>query len=334
MSRTQGPGFASKRHLNGQLSELIASSIKKGRLKPGTLLLEGAIADLFEVSRSPVRQALARLHEQGLISTFDGRGYLVGDGSVGPLRSKLDAGAFEALEDAGRPTRVQSWESVYDDIERTLLHHSLFGPSRINELELSRHFGISRTVSNQVLTRLQLMGLLDRDERQRWVLPEWDERRLADLYEIRRRIEPYVLQRAAEYLPVAKLERFIARLHQAVEQYPDMESRAFDDLESDLHIRTLGYCPNRQMLDILQRTHSLLLSGKHILLDKSYFPEDEPFFKEHLEVFESLQRKRPDEAAEAMEQHLIIAERKVGHRMMQFKTNNRVEPVAFLERTE
>ncbi|WP_343351894.1 GntR family transcriptional regulator [Pseudomonas sediminis] len=324
-----------KKHLNDQLFELIAASIRKGRLKSGTLLLEGPLADLFGVSRSPVRQALLSLHQAGLVCTFEGRGYLVGAQPGKVLRRKLEAADFKLTDEQAQvPRKTETWKSVYDQIERDLLHQSLFGTYRINELELSRHYAISRTVSSQVLTRLSLMGLVERDERSRWQLGQWDEARLAELYEVRRRLEPYVLMRAAEFIDGEQIEGYIERLHQAVDLYPDMDSRQFDDLESDLHIETLGRCPNRQMLQILRRTHSLLLSGKHILLDKSYFPDEEPFFREHLSIFENLQAGRPDLAAQSMEEHLVIAERKVKQRLAQFRAQNVIQAVPYLERID
>lgn len=321
-----------KKHLNDQLYDVIAASLDDGRIVPGTLILEGRLAEIFGVSRSPVRQALARLHEDRRISTFKGRGYLAGQQPSQVIRNKLDADAFALLPGQSRLRKTESWQRVYNDIERELLHHSIFGSHQINELELSKHYRISRTVSNQVLTRLQLMGLVEKDERSRWQLIEWDSQRLADLYEVRRRLEPYVLGRAAEHIPMEKLQHFIARLKQAMVQYPEMESCEFDDLESDLHIRTLSYCPNREMLQMLRRTHSLLLSGKHILLNKNYFPEEEPFFQEHLEIFEHLRRGEPRLAAASMEEHLLIAERKVGHRLAYFKAHNSVADVPYLER--
>ncbi|OHC69992.1 MAG: GntR family transcriptional regulator [Pseudomonadales bacterium RIFCSPLOWO2_02_FULL_63_210] len=321
-----------KKHLNDQLYDVIAASLDDGRIVPGTLILEGRLAEIFGVSRSPVRQALARLHEDRRISTFKGRGYLAGQQPSQVIRNKLDADAFALLPGQSRPRKTESWQRVYNDIERELLHHSIFGSHQINELELSKHYRISRTVSNQVLTRLQLMGLVEKDERSRWQLIEWDSQRLADLYEVRRRLEPYVLVRAAEHIPMEKLQHFIARLKQAMVQYPEMESCEFDDLESDLHIRTLSYCPNREMLQMLRRTHSLLLSGKHILLNKNYFPEEEPFFQEHLEIFEHLRRGEPRLAAASMEEHLLIAERKVGQRLAYFKAHNSVADVPYLER--
>lgn len=321
-----------KKHLNDQLYEIIAASIRDRRLRQGTLLLEGHLAELFDVSRSPVRQALARLCEEQLICTFDGRGYLVGATPTEINRNKFDMTVFGTVAKTSRPKKTESWRRVYNDIERELLHHSLFGSHRINELELSRYYKISRTVSNQVLTRLHLLGLVEKDERSRWQLLEWDERRLEELYEVRRRLEPYVLLRAAEHIPAEKVRLFIERLQRAVEQYPDMESRQFDDLESDLHIRTLGYCPNREMLQMLRRTHSLLLSGKHILLDKSWFPEEEPFFQEHLEIFGHLDRKDAKSAAQSMEDHLLIAERKVGQRLAYFKSHSSVADLPYLDR--
>lgn len=324
-----------KKHLNDQLFELIAASIRKGRLKSGTLLLEGPLADLFGVSRSPVRQALLSLHQAGLVCTFEGRGYLVGAQPGKVLRRKLEAADFKLTDEQAQvPRKTETWKSVYDQIEGDLLHQSLFGTYRINELELSRHYAISRTVSSQVLTRLSLMGLVERDERSRWQLGQWDEARLAELYEVRRRLEPYVLMRAAEFIDGEQIEGYIERLHQAMDLYPDMDSRQFDDLESDLHIETLGRCPNRQMLQILRRTHSLLLSGKHILLDKSYFPDEEPFFREHLSIFENLQAGRPDLAAQSMEEHLVIAERKVKQRLAQFRAQNVIQAVPYLERID
>lgn len=321
-----------KKHLKDQLYEFIAGSIREHRLPKGTLLLEGHLAELFQVSRSPVRQALARLCEEQLICTFDGRGYLVGAAPGEILRHKFDAGVFVTVSKASRPKKTEAWQRVYNDIERELLHHSLFGSYRINELELSRYYRISRTVSNQVLTRLHLLGLVEKDERSRWQLIEWDDRRLEELYEVRRRLEPYVLMRAAEYIPVEEVRLFIERLQQAVATYPNMESRQFDDLESDLHIRTLGYCPNREMMQMLRRTHSLLLSGKHTLLDKSWFPEEEPFFHEHLEIFGHLGRKKSKLAAQSLEEHLLIAERKISQRLAYFKSHSSIADLPYLDR--
>lgn len=321
-----------KKHLNDQLYDIIALSIKKGELLEGTLLLEGRLAEIFSVSRSPVRQALLNLHQSGFICTFDGRGYLVGKEPSEVLRRKLERHDFKLSKNSTAvPRKTETWKAAYNRIERDLLHQSLFGSYRINELELSRYYTISRTVSSQVLTRLSLMGLVERDERSRWQLNQWDEARLSDLYEVRRCLEPYALIRAAEFIKRDQLKGYIDRLHSAMNAYPDMDSRQFDELETDLHIEALGYCPNRQMLKILRRTHALLLSSKHILLDKNNFPDEEPFFHEHLSIFEKLYAGRADLAAQSMEEHLLISEHKVKQRLASFRGHNSIAAVPYLE---
>lgn len=321
-----------KKHLRDQLYDIITLSIKSGELAEGTLLLESRLAEIFGVSRSPVRQALLSLHQSGWICTFDGRGYLVGKKPSEVLRRKLESHDFKLSENSMKvPKKTESWKAVYDRIERDLLHQSLFGSYRINELELSRYYSISRTISSQVLTRLSLMGLVERDERSRWQLAQWNEARLSDLYEVRRCLEPYALIHAAEFLKPEQLKGYIDRLHSAMDAYPDMDSRLLDELESDLHIEILGLCPNQQILQILRRTHSLLLSSKHTLLDKNHFPDEEPFFREHLIIFEKLNAGRPDLAAQSMEEHLLIAEIKVKQRMASFREHNRIAAVPYLE---
>lgn len=62
----------------------------------GLVLLEGPLAQLFGTSRVPVRRALSLLHEEGLITRFEGRGFIVAqpDEEVEPLRLALTGELF------------------------------------------------------------------------------------------------------------------------------------------------------------------------------------------------------------------------------------------------
>lgn len=57
--------------------ELVRSRIMAGHYPPGAHLTEGQLCDELEVSRSPVRAALRRLGEEGLIQTEPHRGAFV-----------------------------------------------------------------------------------------------------------------------------------------------------------------------------------------------------------------------------------------------------------------
>lgn len=62
---------------NGSAFELILKAIEDGELQPGSRLREIELAERFAISRTPVREALARLESQGLITHEPHRGATV-----------------------------------------------------------------------------------------------------------------------------------------------------------------------------------------------------------------------------------------------------------------
>lgn len=59
--------------------ELLSQDIIAGRLAPGTPLVQEQLAARYEVSRTPVRDALSQLTNDGLALQVTGRGYFVND---------------------------------------------------------------------------------------------------------------------------------------------------------------------------------------------------------------------------------------------------------------
>ena len=173
-----------------RITDALRSAIRRRALPRGTVLLEGPIATIFRSSRSPVRQALTQLHAEGLISRFEGRGMIVGKGDDEALRLSIDA-AMLGLEDAlGDFARVPAWQRVYDRIENDLVNQSVLGASRINEFELAQHYLVSRTVANQVMLRAEANGIVARDDVGRWSIVPMDTKRLRNIYDVRRLLEP------------------------------------------------------------------------------------------------------------------------------------------------
>lgn len=64
-------------NMTEHVREAITSDIHEGRLLPGDALDEGAIAERFEVSRTPVREALLQLSAHGLVKIVPRSGIYV-----------------------------------------------------------------------------------------------------------------------------------------------------------------------------------------------------------------------------------------------------------------
>ena len=87
----------------GRAYEPLHEMIVHGRLPPGARIAEGPLAEMLGVSRTPVREALQRLRQEGLLVEVGGGSGLRGRLAVAPLqRERMEelyalAGAIEAL---------------------------------------------------------------------------------------------------------------------------------------------------------------------------------------------------------------------------------------------
>ncbi|WP_431819448.1 GntR family transcriptional regulator [Burkholderia sp. F1] len=299
----------------GRIAEQLRQALSLGALPPGTVLLEGPLAELFGVTRMPVRQALRELETLGLVSRFDGRGLLAGAEGQTPRRIPLTA-AMLGLDDAAEPVRkALGWESIYQAVEHDIVHLSVFGAYRINEMELARHFGVGRTAARDVLLRLESLGLISKDERLRWTVTPLDERRIRNLYELRWLLEPAALESAAKHTPKDEVAAMAERLRKAKRRYPRLTRAELDELEHDLHVTLLGHCPNDSIVESLQRTRCILTLSKHVLGAAAPMPHQDPFMQEHLEILDALVQGQTARAQKALRRHLENSCQKVINRV-------------------
>lgn len=307
------PGPDSRTPLYVRIAEQIRAALAAGALPQGIVLLEGPLAELLGVTRSPVRQALRELEAEGLAKRFDGRGLLAGadaDSST-PVRLPLSADML-GLEAESEPVRKpQGWQSIYYAVEHDVVHLSVFGAYRLNEVELARHFNVGRTAARDVLLRMEGLGLVSKDDRQRWSVTPLDEPRIRNLYELRWLLEPAALRGAASHMPSSEIAAMAERLHKAKSRYPKLTRAALDDLERDLHVELLSRCPNGSIIESLQRTRCILTLSKHVLGAAAPMPNHDPFMQEHLEILQGLAQGDVARAQDSLRSHLEASCEKV-----------------------
>ena len=99
--------------LRDQVYERLRESIRAGRIRPGDRLQEIALAKALGVSRTPVREALALLAQNGLAEP-NGRGYAVTGlapedvDEIFELRRLLEPAAIRAAADAVRKGKASA----------------------------------------------------------------------------------------------------------------------------------------------------------------------------------------------------------------------------------
>jgi DNA-binding GntR family transcriptional regulator len=161
-----------------RLYETLAEHIIKGKIKPGERLDERDLAERFEVSRTPVREALRGLQERGLVEIMPRRGVVVATISLDRLQELFEAQCEVEALCARRATESMT---TMERKELELLHHQCAEQAAkgdyLSYLDANHQFhaAIARGTHNAVLIAM-LSDLRDRLAPYRQTQPEEEGR--------------------------------------------------------------------------------------------------------------------------------------------------------------
>lgn len=154
-----GKPFAAMSTLSTVISQKLAEDIISGKVPPGTKLDEQRLAARFEVSRSPVRDALRQLAATRLVEFRPRRGFSVAVIDVGDLHDMFEAVAeLEALcarhcaLRAGAAERM-AIQRLHDQAVAAVGRNDSAEYARLNE---AFHLAIYTAARNRTLERLTL----------------------------------------------------------------------------------------------------------------------------------------------------------------------------------
>ena len=148
-----------RRTLAGELHSQLADEIVRGALVPGSALDEMELARRFQVSRTPVREAIRQLAASGLIEARPHRGAVVARPNAARLADMFEAMAeLEALcarLAAERMTRTErrALETVHETLRGLI---QLGDPQRFYEVNETFHGTIYAGAHNSYLAEMTL----------------------------------------------------------------------------------------------------------------------------------------------------------------------------------
>jgi DNA-binding GntR family transcriptional regulator len=297
------------------IRQVLRDAIVNGAAAHGLVLLEAPLAELFGTSRVPVRKALNLLHDEGLISRFDGRGYLVNPagGEIEPLRATLTRKQFgldssEELVDT-RPLG----ERMFDEIGTALSTCIAFGHYRLDEQMAAEHYGVSRAVVREALMRLRDRGLVEKEPYSQWLAGPLTAREVTEDYELRACLEPEALRQTAPQLNREDLDAMLARVI-AAQTDPQCSLAEIERIEEDLHHHCLAGLTNRKIATLIRQGQSPMIISR-IFYSQLGIGPDEAMLAEHRLILELLLHGAFDAAALNLKEHLHRARQRMLQRL-------------------
>src|SRR5215470_8144058 len=149
-----------------QIVDSITSAIVERRLMPGTKLVEQQIADVFDVSRTVVRQALNQLSRDRLVSLEPARGAFVAMPSIEEarqvfqVRRLIEGGMVRQLAAQITDRQVEELRAHLRDERQAVGRSDVSGRTR---LLADFHVVLARLLGNEVLAEL-IADLLSRSQ--------------------------------------------------------------------------------------------------------------------------------------------------------------------------
>ena len=278
---------------------VLKDHLKRGALPAGLVLGQANVARAFNVSRVPAAMALARLVEEGLLESFEGRGYVVPGGD--PHRADLATCGLVVPGDIANPSAARR-EQIYSEVEHAVAACLPYGRFMLNETALAHHYQVSRTIAHEVLTQLERLGIIEQDSNNRWYAGPIDADDLTHHFELRWLLEPQALRQAAPRLNRDDLAARLTRLRPA--RSGSMQPLEREKLEDDLHVHTLAPCPNDIILGVVRRSQRILIATHSAFAEYQNDEEIRLMASEHARVYEALLADDVDAAAGTLEMHL------------------------------
>ena len=165
VGRTVGPGPTARTSSSTQrIVESIVEAIVERRLMPGTKLAETQLGELFDVSRTVVRQALNQLSRDRLVTLEPARGAFVALPSIEEARQVfetrqlIEAGVVRELCARITPAHVAELRAHLKHEREAVARTDITGRTR---LLADFHVVLARMLDNEVLAQL-LADLLSR----------------------------------------------------------------------------------------------------------------------------------------------------------------------------
>jgi DNA-binding GntR family transcriptional regulator len=211
LEQTQEPA-----NLHQRLTSVLRDRIVDGILGPGTPISERELCEEFEVSRTPLREALKVLASEGLVQLFRNRGAIVTPVSLEMIGEKLSV--LIALE--GYAARQVCLHASDEELEELAELHRRFSkeydpsePDRYFDLHQAFHLKLLEIANNPALTDMHT--LLSRHVRRPRVEGLKHHIKLPDVIEENGAILRAVLARDTRAAQLA-VEKHLGRVTQTV----------------------------------------------------------------------------------------------------------------------
>jgi DNA-binding GntR family transcriptional regulator len=212
-------------------------------------------------------------------------------------RRKKAAGA------GGKSAMGSALARSYDGLRNLILTYEIKPNDRLNELELAKRFGVSRTPIREALNRLVVEQLLGFEPSVGFYRPKINVQEISNLYELRVIVETegvrLAIQRATD-AEIDELIEFWSVTHANNKAATEGDLIAADET---FHERLVGLSHNEELVEVLRRLNARIhfIRWADSLGDRKH----EESYRKHLELLEVLRQRDEKKIIEVLRNIIV-----------------------------
>lgn len=207
---------------------------------------------------------------------------------------------------SSNPRRLHATEQAYQIIRNDILTGKLKEGERLTETRLSDDLGLSRTPIREAIGRLTFEGYIERQSGYTTRVAHFPEDEAEQVYEIRRLVECYSVQRAARLATEDDIAE-LRRIHTSMKaDTPPKDDAAYQRLTAanEAFHRTIVGAAKSPRLTALMAT---ALDVSMVVRTYSMFSQKDlqRSLNHHEEIIHAIEARAPEWAASVMSAHLL-----------------------------
>ena len=189
---------------------------------------------------------------------------------------------------------------AYERVKALIRSKQLKPGQKIVQEKLAKELGISRTPLRSGLQMLEAESLIESIPRRGVVVKEFTNEEILEIYDCRIAMECMAARLFAERASKDQIDR-LYELFSPFKNLKIIPLEEYQKADSEFHDTLIKECGNKFLYNLFRKGNLLLCID---LIGLIRHPEET--LSEHLEIIDSLKKRKTDEACSLIEQHLNI----------------------------
>lgn len=199
---------------------------------------------------------------------------------------------------------------AYDQIRRMTVTFQLRPSERLNEGQLCKLVGVSRTPLREALNRLASEGFLRGVAGQGFYCRDLDPDEIYQLYQLRKVLEVGGVRLAVERVSEAAIDELEAFISQTGPEAGDRTTDELVELDEIFHERLLALSGNQEMLEVLRNVNARIQFVRWYDMDRAQRPKTQG---DHRQILVSLRQRDVNTCVEVLERHIDRRREQIVH---------------------